>query len=85
MHSRDAKIVNLVGQHLETKEKTRIREKGYEQGVEKKNEKWEEEGVPPLKYVFFLGKMEIIYIYIKEVLQLLFSYSRKTIYMNIFF
>jgi hypothetical protein len=39
MHSRDAKIVNLVGQHLETKEKTRIREKGYEQGVEKKNEK----------------------------------------------
>jgi hypothetical protein len=40
---------------------------------------------PLLSNMFFLGKMEIIYIYIKEVLQLLFSYSRKTIYMNIFF
>jgi hypothetical protein len=35
MHSRDAKIVDLTDEHLQTKEKTRIRRRGYEREVER--------------------------------------------------
>jgi hypothetical protein len=35
MHSREAKIAYLVGEHLQTKEKIKMEWRGYEQGVER--------------------------------------------------
>jgi hypothetical protein len=54
MHSRDAKIVDLVGEYLQTKEKNHNGRGRV--GVGSRKRKGEEEGVdllpPPLRYVF---------------------------------
>jgi hypothetical protein len=53
MHNGDTKIVNLVGEHLQTKEKTRM---GGGVGAESRKGKGEEERAdllpPPLRSVF---------------------------------
>jgi hypothetical protein len=53
MHSRDAEIADMVEEHLQTKQKTRIRERGWA-GSKRENRK-EEESVSLWPFTFLFG------------------------------
>jgi hypothetical protein len=58
MHSRDAKIANLVGEHLQTKEKTRIGGGGLKRRVENEREMRDIRFAPSSSQIYFLrGKI----------------------------